>query len=181
MSRVTVGIDRFFAFVIGAALVALGVLGILWQADELPWAQDALQASWIVTATEQGWWPWAAGAAGVVLVLLGLWWLAAHVPRARLTEIRLPGSGTRGILRADVGAVANAAASSLGATHGVRSATGRASLDRGRPTIVLTATVDPSADLATVRDAAERVREEVDSALDGSELATRLHVRVARS
>lgn len=117
----------------------------------------------------------------MLLILLGLWWLVAHVPRRRLGEIRLPGSGAAGILRANTNAVAAAAADSLAAAAGVRSATGRAFTDRGRPTIALTATLDPMADLGVAREVAQQVRGEIVQALDGAELATRIHLHIAKN
>jgi len=181
MGRVVVAIDRVISLVVGAALIALGLGAILWQLDRLSWASRTLTAPWLVNATEQPWWPWATGGAGVVLVLLGLWWLLSHLPRRRLGEIRLPGSGPEGILRLNTDAIASAAGKSLGATDGVRSASGRALVDRGRPTIVLTATVDPMTDLQQVTAAAERVQEEVDQAVDGAPVATRFDLQVASS
>jgi len=77
--------------------------------------------------------------------------------------------------------VAGAAAESLAAADGVQSASGRSFTDRGRPTIALTATVDPMADLAVVRDGAARVRGEITQALDGAELATRIHLHVGKT
>lgn len=181
MSRVVIALDRLCALVLGVALLALGVGAIAWQANRLSWAQDTLTAPWLVTATGARWWPWATGAGGVVLIVLGGWWLVAHVPRRRLGEIRLPGSGPEGILRVSTVAVAAAAARSLAAAHGVREANGRAMIDRGVPTIVVTGTVDPMADLTELAVTATRVQQEIDQALDGAEMATRVHLHVASS
>jgi hypothetical protein len=182
VSRAVVALDRLLALILGTALFALGLGAIAWQTDSLSWAQPRLTAAWLVTATEQRWWwPWVTGAGGVVLVVLGLWWLTAHVPRRRLGEIRLPGSGAEGILRVNTDAVALAAGESLGAADCVRSASGRAMVDRGRPTIVITATVDPLADLTLLGAAATQVQAEIARALDGVEMATRIHLHVASS
>lgn len=178
MGRVVLALDRLLALLVGAVLIALGLGAIAWQLGKLSWAQSMLTAHWLTTATTQGWWPWLTGGGGVLLILLGLWWLLSHLPRRRLGTVRLPGSGSEGILRANVDAVASAAAQSLGQADGVRSTGGKALVDRGRPTIVLTATVDPTADLHELTVAAERVQSEIDQALDGAEIATRMHVHV---
>jgi len=181
VSRTVAGLDRLVALVLGLALIAGGLGAIAWQAGTVSWTQRNRIAPGTENAAGQGWWPWATGAGGVLLILLGLWWLFAHVPRRRLGEIRLPGSGAAGILRANTNAVAAAAADSLAAAGGVRSATGRAFTDRGRPTIALTATLDPMADLGLAREAAQQARDEIAQALDGAELATRIHLHVAKN
>ncbi|MGZ6801184.1 MAG: hypothetical protein ACXVGR_15395, partial [Mycobacteriaceae bacterium] len=86
-----------------------------------------------------------------------------------------------GILRVNTDAVAVAAGESLGAANCVRSASGRAMVDRGRPTIVITATVDPLADLTLLGAAATQVQAEIAQALEGVEMATRIHLHVASS
>ncbi len=181
MSRTLAALDRLVALVLGVALIALGLAAIAWQIGTVSWTPREQVGPGTRTATAQDWWPWATGAGGVILILLGLWWLAAHIPRRKLGQVRLPGSGAAGILRADTTAVAGAAAESLAAADGVQSASGRSFTDRGRPTIALTATVDPMADLAVVRDGAARVRGEITQALDGAELATRIHLHVGKT
>jgi len=181
MSRTVAGLDRLAALLLGLVLIGVGLGAIAWQTGTLSWTQRGRIAPGTETATGQVWWPWATGAVGVLLILLGLWWLVAHVPRRRLGEIRLPGSGAAGILRANTNAVAAAAADSLAAAAGVRSATGRAFTDRGRPTIALTATLDPMADLGVAREVAQQVRGEIAQALDGAALATRIHLHIAKN
>ncbi|MEO9220981.1 MAG: hypothetical protein ABI251_04225 [Mycobacteriaceae bacterium] len=181
MKRRVVALDRLCALVLGVALIALGVGAVMWRRGALSWARPTLSAGWLVSATAARWWPWAAGAAGVLLILVGLWWLSVHVPRRGLGEIRLPGSDAAGILRANSNAIAAAAADSLAESPGVQAAVGCSLTDRGRPTIAVTATLDPMADLAAVRDSAERVRSEIAQVLGGAELATRIHLHVGKA
>jgi len=108
----------------------------------------------------------------VVLVLLGLWWLLAHLSRRKLGEARLAGSSPAGKLTADLSALAAAAADAVLDTPGVRSASGKALDDRGRRTLQLTITIDPSADRAC-RDLAH--------ALSDPDTAARVHLRTART
>lgn len=180
MSRAVTALDRLLALLLGLVLIAVGAAAVAWQVGWLSWAPRNAVTPRTRTVIEQDWWPWATGAGGIVAVLLGLWWLAAHVPRRGLGQLRLPGSGAAGILRVNTSAVASAAADSLAATDGVQSASGRAFTDRGRPTIALTANVDPMADLAVVREGAVRVRGEIGQALGGGVLPTRIQLHVAR-
>lgn len=179
MGRVLLTLDRLLALLVGAVLIALGLGAIAWQLGKLSWAQPRLTAGWLSTATNQAWWPWLTGGAGVLLILLGLWWLLSHLPRRRVGTVRLEGSGTAGILRANIDAVADAAAETLGRADGVQSASGKARVDRGRPTIMLDATVDPMVDLHELTATAKRVQGEIAQALDGAEVATRMHVHVS--
>lgn len=181
MSRSLVALDRTVIGVLGLVLLALGALGLVWQLELVDAAVNStVDTPWLTTATEAGWWPWAVGAAGVVLALLGLRWLVAHVSRRTLSGAPLPGSGRAGRLTADMGAVAEAAAESVADTRGVRSVAGRAIDDRGRRTVQLTLTLDPTADLSPAVEASERVARELAQALPEEAPALRVHLHTAR-
>lgn len=181
MSRTLASFDRFLLFVFGAIAVIVGVGAVVWDAELWDRLTGNLQASWLTTASEQDWWSWAVGAAGVVLAILGLWWLLAHLSRHKVTQTRLSGSSSAGKLTADLGALSAAAADAVLDTPGVRSASGKAVTDRGRRTLQLTVTIDPTADLATVVASSDRVCHEVTRALGDADVATRVHVRTARN
>lgn len=181
MTRTLAGLDRLLAMLLGLVLLAVGVGAVIWQGGWYHRAPRTLTAPWLSSATTASWWPWAAGIGGIVLILLGLRWLVAHLPHRRTSSVKLAGSDRTGNLTADLKAVAAAAATSLADTPGVRSTSGSASTDRGQPTLTLTATLEPTADLATVAAAAERTCAQLAAALPDPDVAAQVHLRVARS
>ena len=127
------------------------------------------------------WWPWATGIGGIDLILAALRWLVAHLPHRRSPAVTLAGSDRTRALTADLKAVAAASATVLADIPGVRSTSGTAITDRGQPTLSLTATLEPTADLATVTTAADRIGTQLATALPVPHIAAQVHLRVARS
>ena len=181
MSRTLAALDRVLLVLLGVAALIVGVAAVVWQADLWDRLSGPVHAPWLRRAAAQDWWPWAVGAGGVVLVLLALWWLLAHLSRRKLGEVRLAGSSTAGKLTADLSALAAAAADAVLDTPGVRSASGTALDDRGRRTLQLTVTIDPTADLPTVITGTDRVCRALTHALGDPNTAARVHLRTARN
>ncbi|MEO9220940.1 MAG: hypothetical protein ABI251_04015 [Mycobacteriaceae bacterium] len=181
MSRTLAALDRLLLLVLGLIAVIVGVGAVVWDAELWDRLRGTVPASWLTRASGRDWWPWAVGAAGVVLAVLGLCWLLAHVSRHQVAEARLSGSSPAGKLTADLGALSAAAATAVLDTPGVRSASGKAVNDRGRRTLQLTVTIDPTADLATVVAASDRVCHDSARALGDPDVAARVHVRTARN
>ena len=63
----------------------------------------------------------------------------------------------------------------------MRSANGKAVTDRGRRTLQLTMTIEPTADLPTITAATDHVCHDLARALGEPDIATQVHLRVARS
>lgn len=181
MSRLTTGLDRLLALLVGLVLIVVGAGAIVWQLGTFSRAPKTLTAPGLVNATTQSWWPWAVGIGGAVLILLALRWLAAHLPGRKVHAAKLAGSDATGKLTVDLTALAAAAGEALADTPGVRSAAGKAVTDRGRRTLELIATIEPSADLAAVAAAADRVGADLHQALAEPAIATRVHLHTARS
>lgn len=190
MSRAASVGDRLVAALLGLVLLAGGALVVAWRAG---WAvqllpagptgdgwSDRLPAPDAGSAVSAPWWPWACLGAAVVLVLLGLRWLVAHLPGRVDRRLRLDGSDASGRLEADLGTVADAAAADLARHDAVRSADGRCRQDAGRRFVDLAATVDPHADLPSVRAAADDTVARLGEAL-GDAAPVRVRVRVGRT
>jgi hypothetical protein len=179
MTRTTLAFDRVMTALVGLALLALGVLGILWWAGRLGSAPTELDLGSIRGWPRQQWWPWALGAAGVVVALIGLRWLFSHLPRGGVSHLTLPGSGAQGRLLVAAGPVVDAAASALADTPGVRSARGRIDHDRGQIVAHFDATIERGADLRRVAAAADEVTGQLQSALERRDLTSRVMLRTA--
>jgi len=110
MSRAVVAWNRVVTLLLGLVLLALGAAAVLWWLGTFPGWPTQLHTDQVTQATQQPWWPWAAGGAGLVLALLGLRWLASHLPDRGVTTITLPGSSRAGRLDAQVRPIASAAA-----------------------------------------------------------------------
>ncbi len=181
MSRALAALDRILLFVLGVVALVLGVGAVVWDAKWWDRLTGTVRAPWLRRAAEQGWWPWAVGAAGVLLALLALWWLLTHLSRHTIGETRLSGSSTAGKLTVDLNALAAAAADAVLDTPGVRSANSKAITDRGRRTVQLTITIEPTADLPTITAATDHVCHDLARALRGPDIATRIHLHTART
>lgn len=167
MTRRTVAVDRVLVLLAGLVLLAVGVLAVLWQLGRLPGAPEHLvMAPGVADAPRQGWWGSALAVAGLVLVGLGLWWLLAHLARSRPTRLGLPGSSPQGRLSYDVGAVADAAARSLGTRPDVTNVRSTAAYAKGRPLADLKATTSARADVASIERAVADLADQVARATD---------------
>ena len=184
MKRATASVDRTSTAVVGLALIALGGGAIAWERGELP-GRERLDAAFVDTAVDAGWWPWALGAAAIVLVLLGLWWLLAHLPRRSVGTVAFAStvdSDVDGRLSVDLGTAARSAAKSLATHEGVVSATGRSVSDRGQRVVEITATLDPAVTtLDKVAGAAAQTRNDIVTSLDGTPAAVRILLQCGKS
>lgn len=190
MSRVTAATDRLVVAVVGLVLAAAGVLAAAWRTGwaERWWPAGPTGDGWpeqLPTAAVSGlvaqpWWPWACLGAAVVLVLLGLRWFVAHLPGRADRRLDLEGSDREGRLRADLGALADAAASDLAGQDPVRSASGRVVHAGRHRALDLVATVDPRTDLAELRRAVAASASRLEQAL-GTAVPVRVRVQVART
>lgn len=179
MSRGTLAIDRIVAALAGLVLIAVGVFALLWYSGRLGSAPTRMDLGGIRWLPKQQWWPWALGMAGVVLALLGLRWLLSHLPNRGVTNLYLPGSNAQGKLLVAAGPVADAAASALAKTPGVRSAKGRIGHDRGEIVARIDATIEREADLRVVAAAADAVTGDLQAALEREDLTSRVQLRTA--
>lgn len=183
MSRATLAVDRVMAAVLGLVLIAAAVIGILWWSGRLASQPDTVRLSsitWLPGLSGQSWWPWALGAVGLVLTLLGVRWLFGHIPQRGVSRLNLPGSDGTGTLYVDAKPVAAAAAETLTASPGVRSAHGIIRRERGQITARIDATIDPATDLHAVAAAADAVSADLKAALARDDLTCQVLLRSAR-
>ncbi|CAB4909309.1 MULTISPECIES: hypothetical protein [Nocardiaceae] len=191
MKRATASLDRTGTAVVGLALIALGGGAIAWERGELP-GRERLDAAFVDTAVDAGWWPWALGVAAVVLILLGLWWLLAHLPRRSVGTVafgstsadvtNVDGEQVDGRLSVDLGTAARSAAKSLAGHDGIVSASGRSVSDRGQRVVEIVATLDPAVtSLEQVSDAAARTRDDIVTSLDGTPAKVRILLQCGKS
>lgn len=165
--------DRLAVAAVGAALTAAGVQTVL--SSRRPGATKVVDLSPITEVWQQDWWRWAGGAAGVVLIVVGLRWLAAHRWPAKAGRMGL-GENILVTLSADVPPIADAAATSLADAPGVLKAAARTTVERGRPTVTLTATVAARHGLAPGAAAGDAVARTV-ARMTGDKVAVRTLVR----
>ncbi|OZF38459.1 hypothetical protein CH294_08725 [Rhodococcus sp. 14-2483-1-1] len=184
MKRATASLDRTSTAVVGLALIALGGGAIAWERGKFP-GRERIDAAFVDTTVDAGWWPWALGAAAIVLVLLGLWWLLAHLPRRSVGTVAFAStadSDVDGRLSVDLTTAAKSAAKSLAAHEGVVSASGRSVSDRGERVVEITATLDPAVtSLDTVSAAAAQTRNDIVTSLDGTTAAVRILLQCGKS
>lgn len=186
MRRSVVGLDRFAGVLVGLVLVVLGVLGILWTQHVLlahvprVGSVGRSVASGIRSGVGQSWWPWVAGIVGLVLGILGLLWLVRHIEARGVRHNRLVGSDATGRLRADTGSLFSAAAAQLTETHGIRSASGAMTDERGALIAQLSVTADPAADLGAVAASIDRTVSDLAGALADPAVTYRTQLSIAR-
>lgn len=175
-------IDRIAAFVLGSLLLIVGVAMVIWTTHLIDGTPAYLTAPGLVLAAQTAWWPWAVTAAGILLVVLGLRWLATHRPARRAGNLTLADSNlTDGCLSADLGSLADAAAAELRERPAIRSASGKAVIDRGKPSIHLDVTAAGTDTLAHAAAAADEVAATAVGMLgDAIAVQTRLHVNTRK-
>ena len=178
MTGTTTTMDRIATFVVALALIAVGLLAIVWRLGGLP-VPDMMDTSSATQLMGQGWWPLALAALGIALALIGLRWLFAHLATSGVREVSLPGSGKSGHLTVDVKAAAGAAADALADTQGVRQVSGKAVRQRGQLVVDLNATVDADAELTDIANSADRVSSELATVLGRSDIYCRVRVGVS--
>lgn len=180
ISRRLLLLDRLATLLLAVALLAVGMLGVWWWTGTGSLAPTSnLSAAQRTVAMD--WWPWASAVAGVVLVYLGIRWLASHLSRSNVTDLKLRGSGRDGTLVVNAGKVADAAADAFADTLGVRSAKGTITRDRGQLVARITAVVEPQVDLADVARRADLVSAQLSQVLGRDDLRCRVVLSVARS
>ncbi len=179
MSRLTITVDRFLAFLLALALIAGGIVTTLWGVDRVDPFTGPLDLGPVTDATDRSWWPWAVGGAGAVLLLLALRWLFSHLPRRRTGPLKLAGTGRAGRLLADGNSVAQAAAGALESVPGVRSAHGRVLRERGQTIAHLNAGSDADADLAGVAEGADLVSSQLRHVLGREDLVCQVQLRLS--
>ncbi|MBO3089700.1 alkaline shock response membrane anchor protein AmaP [Cellulomonas dongxiuzhuiae] len=183
MTRGLRGLNRVVAFVVGLALLVVGVAAVLWWTGTLGDLWDAtpetLDPSRAEEVTSTGWFGAVATACGAVLALLALWWLAAHLASPRAGTVTLRGSDPAGRLTLDPGALAGHVAEQARRLPGVVGARTVVDRERGRHVLVSTLQVDPETDLPTLADqVADLVADARDVAgIQGLAARTRLAVR----
>jgi hypothetical protein len=159
-TRRTRGTDRLVTVVLGAALLAVGLLAWEWRLDLTGRLAPSLDLSGIDSVVDSPWWPWAWAAAGVALGLLGLVWLLAHRPRLTRGTTRLAESDPSGRLEVDRSSLASTLAERWGSLAPVTGARGRVLPDA--PEVVeLTAHVEVEAEADALVHAAGQVEREV--------------------
>ncbi len=176
MSRLLVTVDRVVTGLVGLVLIGAGVLAIVWRYDWWNQLGRRSNMAWISARFDEDWWPWAVAGAGLLLLLLGLRWLWSHLTSGAVGELDLPDAGPTGTGRFNAKAVVSTAADVLAETPGVRSAKGSVRRDRGQLVVDIRASIDPTADLHAVAEAADRVIDELASVSGRPDLYGRVHL-----
>lgn len=159
-TRRTRGTDRLVTVVLGAVLLAVGLLAWEWRLDLTGRLAPSLDLSGIDSVVDSAWWPWAWAVAGIALGLLGLVWLLAHRPRLTRGTTRLAESDPSGRLEVDRSSLASTLAERWGSLAPVTGARGRVLPDA--PEVVeLTAHVEVEAEADALVQAAAQVEREV--------------------
>lgn len=178
MKRSTASIDRLIALLISAVLIVGGLLAILWKSN-VHWARTVFahaEPRWYNDAPQQAWWDWALLGATILTALLGLWLLLANLRPNRVGNVNLAGSDALGSLSASPQQIGNAVASNLERRQDVRKATAKTTVDRGQRTLRITMVADPETPLNQLRGAAAQSAQQIDDALEGSDVATQFFV-----
>ena len=174
MTRRLRGLDRVLVLVVGAGMVALGLLGLDWHYAWLGDRPDTLDTSAAGDVVATAWWPWAGAAGGVGLGVVGLAWLLAHLRRPGTASRRLADTDATGLLEADLRSVAAAAADRYAALAPVVGMRGSTRTIGSRAVIVLSGHVDPYADADALVEAATTCAVDLEAAFPGEGLTCRV-------
>lgn len=183
MSRGLLLLDRLVVLLLGVAVIVSSAFVVVWGLGRWPGAPAEMDLGMARTLPEQPWWPWVLGVGGAAAVLVGLRAIVAHARRRRVRRIGLPptADGPAGRLRLDLPAVAGAAADVLARSPHVFAARGHLVQERDATVLELVARVDASADLAGLRAAVDRTRDELAVVLPAGAVHLRVRLDVRRS
>lgn len=177
MTRLAVVFDRLATLLLGVALVAVGAGAVAWQRGELVDGRSLSFAA-AADATRMEWWPWASGGVGILLVIAGIRWLLTHKPARKASRVTLKTpAASLPPSTADATSVAHAAAVAIQRDPAVLKASGDATIERGRPTVTVSATVHARHGLRAGARAADDTAREVATML-GDTVAVRTVLRV---
>lgn len=185
MNRATSGFDRFLAFVLGLALVAVGAWLVAWVLDLLPggwWSPDQVVLGLAQSVADADWWTWVLLLGGLLLVAVGASWLVGHLRTTSVDRLSMPGEtagGGRILLEGN--ALADGAAAALKErSPDITGASGRLTEERRRVVLALTATVRQEVDLAQVSEACQEVAAQAAAASGRDDLTVRVRLRAGR-
>lgn len=146
-------VNRLVLTVLGAALLALAVVGLVASAGgfgrrvaDAP-LYGRVPRGWFET---NGWALWLVALFGVLVALLALRWLLAQVHSERVTRLDLERDLAEGRTLLGGGALTSAVVADVETLPGVRRA-GASLLGTSRPWLRLTVDLDERADIAEVR------------------------------
>lgn len=182
MTRTATLIDRIASLLLGLFLLSLGAALVIWTTHLIDGTPVYVTTPGLLTAADTAWWPWATTAVGLLLILLGTRWLVAHRPARRAGVLSLPDSTLgQGRLTANLRSLADAAATELRGHPAIGSASGKAVIDRGKPSLHLDATATGPDTLAHAAHAADEVAATATGMLgDAIAIQTRLHVATGK-
>ncbi len=189
MSGITTGqlIDRrnrVGLFILGLVLLALGVAGLLIQAEILTrYAQIESPGSYYqqVRDLARDYPAWTIAAfivAGLLLLLIGLSWIRRQIatPTTRLREVTLQ-DDTNGSTVVDADVVSHALARDLERMPDVYDASARLLAGGARPKVAVRATVDGAANMSQLRNDIELAYGRLRQVLGSDGVEANLHVK----
>jgi hypothetical protein len=176
--------NRFGLFVLGLVLLALGIAGLLIQAEILTryLAVDSpgsyYQQVRDLARDYPGWTIAAFIVVGLLLLLLGLSWIRRQVstPTTRVREVTLQDDAA-GSTVVDADVVSHALARDLERVPDVHDASARLLTAGARPKVAVRATVDGAADMSSLRNDIEQVYRRVSQVLGSDGVEANLHVK----
>ncbi|PYE20984.1 hypothetical protein DFR67_101376 [Williamsia limnetica] len=178
MRRTVHTIDRLVVAVAGLALIAGGVVAVLWW-QGVAVVVDAVARvdnTAIDTAPDQSWWAWALLAATVILALAGVWLLAANLRpnRVRTVSVGADSVVVGGTCAVSVSDVGKAAAKSLERHRRIQSTRTRSYVEGSTPILELTVTADPTADGRDLIEVLRAVRHQLQLSFAGSDVEVQM-------
>lgn len=172
----TVLVNRFVAFAVGLSLVGSGAFALAWV-WQVPAAREQLarlDRPQVIDVPDQPWWAAALWTVLAVGLTIGIVLLAFNLSRRRTSTVQLYDEVTDATLGVELGPVAEGAARELELVPGVRSARGRAVVERHLPTLTVTVHADATIDVAEFTAAAEDTARRTAAALGGAHVATQV-------
>ena len=172
----TVLVNRFVTFGVGLMLLGVGAFALGWL-GRIPFTRDSLarlDRPRVIDVPDQPWWTAARWGAVAVGLTVGIVLLVVNLSRRRTSTVQLYDQVTDATLGVELGPVADGVAAELAALPGVRSARGRAVVERHLPTLSVTVHADPNIDVAGFTASAEETALRAARALGGARVATQV-------
>ncbi len=175
MSTKLAGFERFIFFILGVALLALGVFGVtLWldipEANDLA---DQINLTAVEGVEQHTGYEVALWVTAILGVLLGLWFLIANLRRRSFNKVPSDASNEDGTIDLSISQIASAVSSWIEKYPRVESVSHKVAMDRKRPTVTWRVDAQPTADVAGLKQYLEETETDFRHAVQNVDVDTR--------
>lgn len=181
MSRFLDVADRIVVFLVGLALLALGLwsVGLYIDQPQAQWLADQADLQQWLHAPDKDWFPWVVTGLGVLSAVVALLLIIPNLRRHRIRTMTSRASNELGSITIGLDALADAVAQSFAALPRVNRASAVVAEDHGEKTMTITINANADASIPHIREHAEQAERDLLAAAGDIEVRTMYKLHMA--